>query len=112
MVICPCSMGTLSAISQGTSRSLVERAADVALKERRKLVLVPRETPYSMIHLENMLRLTRAGAVVLPASPGFYHRPTGISELVDFVVARVLDHLEVEHRLGTRWGEETLNGEQ
>jgi 4-hydroxy-3-polyprenylbenzoate decarboxylase len=105
MVICPCSMGTISAISQGTSRSLVERAADVALKERRTLVLVPRETPYSAIHLENMLRLTRAGAVVLPASPGFYHRPLTIEELVDFIVARVLDHLGVEHRLGRRWGE-------
>jgi flavin prenyltransferase len=106
MVICPCSMGTISALSQGTSRSLVERAADVALKERRRLVLVPRETPYSAIHLENMLRLTRAGAVVLPASPGFYHRPTQIAELVDFVVARVLDHLDVEHSIGRRWGEE------
>ncbi|MEP6992732.1 MAG: flavin prenyltransferase UbiX, partial [bacterium] len=105
MVICPCSMGTVSAISQGTSRSLVERAADVALKERRRLVLVPRETPYSVVHLENMLRLTRAGAVILPASPGFYHRPTMIAELVDFVVARVLDHLDVEHALGHRWGE-------
>jgi len=105
MVICPCSMGTISAISQGTSRSLVERAADVALKERRTLVLVPRETPYSAIHLENMLRLTRAGAVVLPASPGFYHRPTSIDELVDFVVARVLDHLGVEHTIGRRWGD-------
>ena len=105
MVICPCSMGTISAISQGTSRSLVERAADVALKERRTLVVVPRETPYSTIHLENMLRLTRAGAVVLPASPGFYHRPTRIDELVDFVVARVLDHLGVEHTIGRRWGE-------
>jgi 4-hydroxy-3-polyprenylbenzoate decarboxylase len=106
MVICPCSMGTISAISQGTSRSLVERAADVALKERRRLIVVPRETPYSAIHLENMLRLTRAGAVVLPASPGFYHRPLAISELVDFVVARVLDHLDVEHSIGRRWGEE------
>jgi 4-hydroxy-3-polyprenylbenzoate decarboxylase len=105
MVICPCSMGTISAISQGTSRSLVERAADVALKERRTLVLVPRETPYSAIHLENMLRLTRAGAVVLPASPGFYHRPTQIGELVDFVVARVLDHLGVTHSIGRRWGD-------
>jgi 4-hydroxy-3-polyprenylbenzoate decarboxylase len=105
MVICPCSMGTVSAISQGTSRSLVERAADVTLKERRKLVLVPRETPYSAIHLENMLRVTRAGAIVLPASPGFYHRPTSIGELVDFVVARVLDHLGVEHSLGKRWGD-------
>ena len=106
MVICPCSMGTISAISQGSSRSLVERAADVALKERRRLIVVPRETPYSEIHLENMLRITRAGAVVLPASPGFYHRPAAIDELVDFVVARVLDHLEVEHALGKRWGSE------
>ena len=105
MVICPCSMGTISAISQGTSRSLVERAADVALKERRTLVLVPRESPYSAIHLENMLRLTRAGAVVLPASPGFYHRPVEIAELVDFVVARVLDHLGVTHSIGRRWGD-------
>ena len=105
MVICPCSMGTISAISQGTSRSLVERAADVALKERRTLIVVPRETPYSAIHLENMLRLTRAGAVVLPASPGFYHRPTSIDELVDFVAARVLDHLGVEHAIGRRWGD-------
>jgi 4-hydroxy-3-polyprenylbenzoate decarboxylase len=105
MVICPCSMGTISAISQGTSRSLVERAADVVLKERRTLVLVPRETPDSAIHLENMLRLTRAGAVVLPASPGFYHRPTEVAELVDFVVARVLDHLGVAHAVGRRWGE-------
>ena len=105
MVICPCSMGTVSAISQGTSRSLVERAADVTLKERRNLVLVPRETPYSMVHLENMLRLTRAGAVILPASPGFYHRPSKVSELVDFVVARVLDHLHVEHQVGQRWGQ-------
>jgi len=104
MVICPCSMGTLSAISSGASRSLVERAADVALKERRPLVLVPRESPLSAIHLENMLRVTRAGAVVLPASPGFYHRPTSIDELVDFVVARVLDHFDVEHELVRRWG--------
>ena len=103
MVICPCSMGTISAISQGTSRSLVERAADVALKERRQLVLVPRETPYSAIHLENMLRVTRAGAVVLPASPGFYHRPQSIDELVDFVVARVLDQLGIDHAVGHRW---------
>jgi len=104
MVICPCSMGTLSAISVGGSRSLVERAADVALKERRPLVLVPRESPLSAIHLENMLRVTRAGAVVLPAAPGFYHRPTSIDDLVDFVVARVLDHLGVEHSLVRRWG--------
>lgn len=106
MVICPCSMGTLSAISVGASRSLVERAADVTLKERRPLVLVPRESPLSAIHLENMLRVTRAGAVVLPASPGFYHRPSSIDELVDFVVARVLDHLDVDHELVRRWGGE------
>ena len=105
MVICPCSMGTLAAIAAGTSRSLVERAADVTMKERRPLVLVPRETPLSAIHLENMLRLTRAGATVLPASPGFYHRPRDIDALVDFVVARVLDHLGVEHAVGRRWGE-------
>ena len=104
MVICPCSMGTLSAIAVGASRSLVERAADVALKERRRLILVPRETPLSAIHLENMLRVTRAGAVVLPAAPGFYHRPARIDDLVDFVVARVLDHLDVPHTLVPRWG--------
>jgi 4-hydroxy-3-polyprenylbenzoate decarboxylase len=103
MIVCPCSMGTLSAIAVGASRSLVERAADVALKERRPLVLVPRETPLSAIHLENMLRVTRAGAVVLPASPGFYHRPSRIEDLVDFIVARVLDHLGVEHDLARRW---------
>ncbi|HVE79119.1 MAG TPA: flavin prenyltransferase UbiX [Gemmatimonadaceae bacterium] len=106
MVICPCSMGTLSAIATGSSRSLVERAADVALKERRPLVVVPRETPLSAIHLENMLRLTRAGGVVLPASPGFYHRPTRLADLVDFVVARVLDHVGVDHALTPRWGSE------
>lgn len=103
MVVCPCSMGTLSAISVGASRSLIERAADVALKERRKLVLVPRETPLSSIHLQNMLRLSRARAVVLPAAPGFYGRPTGINELVDFVAARVLDQLGVPHTIGKRW---------
>ena len=106
MVVCPCSMGTLSAIAAGSSRSLVERAADVMLKERRPLLLVPRETPLSAIHLENMLRVTRAGAVVMPAAPGFYHRPSSIGDLVDFLVARVLDHLGVPHRLGARWGGE------
>jgi flavin prenyltransferase len=103
MIICPCSMGTLASIAQGTTRSLIERAADVVLKERRRLVLVPRETPYSQIHLENMLRLTRAGAVVLPASPGFYHRPRGVGDLVDFVVGRVLSHAGIAHDLGPRW---------
>lgn len=103
MVICPCSMGTLSAVSVGASRSLIERAADVTLKERRKLVLVPRETPLSAIHLQNMLRLSRAGAVVMPAAPGFYNRPKSVGDLVDFVVARVLDHLDVPHEIGKRW---------
>ena len=104
MVICPCSMGTLSAVSIGASRSLVERAADVMLKERRPLILVPRETPLSAIHLQNMLRLSRAGAVILPAAPGFYNKPTTVDELVDFIVARVLDQLQVKHDLSKRWG--------
>jgi 4-hydroxy-3-polyprenylbenzoate decarboxylase len=107
MVICPCSMGTMSAIAVGASRSLVERAADVTLKERRRLILVPREAPYSAIHLENMMTLTRAGAVILPASPGFYHRPRTIGDLVDFVVARVLDQLGLEQTLAPRWGSES-----
>jgi 4-hydroxy-3-polyprenylbenzoate decarboxylase len=103
MIVCPCSMGTLAAIATGTSRSLIERAADVTLKERRKLVLVPRETPLSAIHLENMLRLTRAGAVIMPAAPGFYHRPATVDALVDFIVARALDQLDVPQSLVERW---------
>lgn len=106
MVICPCSMGTLASIAAGTSRSLVERAADVALKERRRLLLVTRETPLSLIHLENMRRLTLAGAVVMPAAPGFYNRPTSIAELVDFVVARALDQLGVPNDIAPRWGDD------
>jgi 4-hydroxy-3-polyprenylbenzoate decarboxylase len=104
MAVCPCSMGTLGALAAGLADNLIERAADVMLKERRTLVLVPRETPLSAIHLENMLRLSRAGAVILPPSPGFYAHPRTIEDLVDFVVARVLDQLGVEHALGPRWG--------
>lgn len=103
MVICPCSMGTVAAIAHGTSRSLIERAADVMLKERRRLILVPRETPLSLVHLRNLTLATEAGAVVLPAAPGFYHRPAKVSELVDFIVQRVLDHLGVEIELVQRW---------
>ena len=105
MVVCPCTMGTLAAIAQGLANNLVERAADVALKEGRKLVLVPRETPFSTIHLENMLRLARAGAVILPPNPGFYHHPTCVDDLVDFVVARILDQIGVPQALTRRWGE-------
>ncbi|WP_111414218.1 flavin prenyltransferase UbiX [Billgrantia lactosivorans] len=105
MVICPCSTGTLSAVATGASNNLIERAADVALKERRQLILVPRETPLSTIHLENMLTLARMGAVILPAAPGFYHRPASVEDLVDFVVARILNQLGIEHRMLPRWGE-------
>ena len=105
MVVCPCSMGTLAAIAQGLADNLIERVADVVLKEGRKLILVPRETPLSAIHLENMLRLARAGAVILPPSPGFYHHPETVADVVDFVVARVLDQLAVPHALLRRWGE-------
>ena len=103
MVICPCSMGTVSAIAHGTSRSLVERAADVALKEKRRLILVPRETPFSLVHLRNLTAAAEAGATVIPAAPGFYHRPANGQQLVDFVVQRVLDHMGVEATLAPRW---------
>ena len=104
MVVCPCSMGTLAAIAQGLASNLIGRAADVVLKEGRKLILVPRETPFSVIHLENMLRLARAGAVILPPSPGFYHHPESVAAIVDFVVARILDQLRIPHTLMQRWG--------
>lgn len=105
MVICPCSMATLAAVAVGASRSLIERAADVMLKEQRKLILVPRETPFSVLHLQNMLTLARLGVVILPANPGFYHLPARVEDLVDFIVARVLDHLDIPHTLVPRWGE-------
>lgn len=105
MAICPCSMGTVAAVAAGLADSLIERAADVMLKEGRKLVIVPREAPFSSLHLENLLRLARAGAIILPASPGFYHHPKTVADLVDFVVARVLDQLGVRHQLMQRWGD-------
>lgn len=105
MVICPCSMGTLASVSSGQSQNLIHRAADVHLKERRKLIVVPRETPLSLIALDNMKRLVEAGAVVLPAMPGFYHEPKSISDMVDFIVARICDQLSVKHELMHRWGE-------
>jgi 4-hydroxy-3-polyprenylbenzoate decarboxylase len=103
MVVCPCSMGTVSAIAQGSSRSLIERAADVTLKERRRLILVPREAPLSLIHLRNLMAVTEAGAVVVPAAPGFYHRPDRVDQLVDFIVQRLLDHLGLEISMAPRW---------
>ncbi len=106
MVVCPCSMGTLAAIAHGLSDNLIERAADVMLKEQRKLILVPREAPFSTLHLENMLALSRMNAVILPANPGFYHRPQSVEDIVDFVVARILDQLGIQHALVARWGED------
>lgn len=107
MVICPCTMGTLSAITMGLNQKLIERAADVMLKENRPLILVPRETPFSTLHLENMLKLARSGVIIMPANPGFYHHPKTIDDMVDFVVARILDHLKINHSLIPRWGDES-----
>jgi flavin prenyltransferase len=103
MVICPCSMGTLAAVATGSSQNLIARAADVAIKEKRQLIVVPRETPFSVIHLRNMMTLAELGVVVLPANPGYYGRPRQVQDLIDFVAARILDHLGVEHGLGPRW---------
>ena len=103
-IVCPCTTGTLAAIAQGHSKNLIERAADVALKERKKLILVVRETPFSEIHLENMLCLSRMGAIIMPANPGFYHQPKGIDDLINFMVARILDQLAISHQLLPIWG--------
>nr|WP_321514679.1 UbiX family flavin prenyltransferase [uncultured Pseudodesulfovibrio sp.] len=105
MIICPCSMATMSAVATGFGHSLIHRAADVTLKERGRLILVPRETPYSIIHLENMLTAAKAGAVIVPASPGFYHRPATIEDLANQLAGRILDQLDIPHDLFTRWGE-------
>lgn len=104
MVVCPCSTGTLAAISQGMSDNLIERAADVVIKERGQLILVPRETPFSTIHLQNMLSLSQLGATIMPAAPGFYHQPQTINDLIDFIVGRILDHLDIEQAIMPRWG--------
>jgi len=104
MVVCPCSAGTVSAIAMGASDNLLERGADVVIKERGQLILVPRETPFSEIHLENMLKLAKMGVTIMPAAPGFYHKPQTIDDLVDFMVGRILDHLSIEHDLQKRWG--------
>lgn len=108
MVVCPCSTGSLSAIATGASNNLIERAADVALKERRQLIMVPREAPYSEIHLEHMLKLTRMGVVIIPASPGFYNRPDSVQDMIDFVVARILNQLNIEQQLLPRWGDNLI----
>ncbi|MCL1140023.1 flavin prenyltransferase UbiX [Shewanella pneumatophori] len=109
MVICPCSTGTLAAVATGMSNNLLERAADVVIKERGQLILVPRETPFSAIHLEHMLSLSKLGATIMPAAPGFYHNPKSVEDLVDFMVARILDHLGVNHALTNRWGYDKHN---
>ena len=108
MIICPCSTGCLSAVATGASNNLIERAADVALKERRQLIMVPREAPYSEIHLEHMLKLTRMGVTIVPASPGFYNNPQTINDLIDFIVARILNQMGVDHQLMPRWGDEFI----
>lgn len=105
MVVCPCTSGTLGAMANGLSRNLIDRAADVILKEQKKLILVHRETPLSVIHLQNMLRLAQLGAVIMPANPGFYHQPDSIDDLIDFIVARILDHLDITHEVSRRWGD-------
>lgn len=105
MVVCPCTTGTLASIACGSSDNLIQRAADVMIKEQRKLILVVRETPLSAIHLENMLKLARIGVTILPANPGFYHRPKSVSEVVDFIVARLLDHMGIDHTILPRWGD-------
>jgi len=105
-VICPCTMGTLAAVANGLSNNLIERAADVAIKEKRPLILVPRESPFSPIHLQNMLQLAQAGATIMPPNPGFYYKPSSINDVIDFVVARILDHLNIPHTLLPRWGED------
>lgn len=110
MVICPCSTGTLAAVATGMSNNLLERAADVVLKERGQLILVPRETPFNAIHLEHMLTLSRLGVTIMPASPGFYHNPQSVQDLVNFMVARILDHLHIAHNLTQRWGYDAIAG--
>lgn len=111
MIVCPCTTGTLATIAAGICDDLIDRAADVALKERRPLILVVRETPFSVIHLENMLRLARMGAVIMPANPGYYFKPKRVEEIIDFMVARILDHLRIPHALIPRWGEMEPDGE-